>query len=73
MSAHLGLSVLAGEPGDDAGQSATLLAQARTALIQSRAAGGGSHVLYLSDGAQPAVGTSRTLYAHPDWRGRSTH
>jgi PAS domain S-box-containing protein/diguanylate cyclase (GGDEF)-like protein len=70
MSAHLGMSVLSGEPGDDAGQSATLLAQARTAMIQARAAGGGSHVLYLSDGAQPAVGTSRTLYAHPDWRGR---
>lgn len=71
MSANLGMSVLSGEPGDDAGQSTALLAQARTALIQARAAGGGSHVLYLSDGAQPAVGTSRTLYAAPDWRGRS--
>ncbi|HEY0168725.1 MAG TPA: PAS domain S-box protein [Jatrophihabitans sp.] len=71
MSANLGLSVLAGDPGDDAGQSATLLAQARTALAQARAVGGGSHVLYLSDGAQPANGMSRTLYAHPEWRGRA--
>ena len=71
MSANLGLSVLAGDPGDDAGQSATLLAQARAALVQARAAGGGSHVLYLSDGVQPASGTSRTLYAHPEWQGRS--
>ncbi len=71
MSAHLGLSVLSGDPGDDAGQSAALLTQARTALIQARTSGGGSHVLYLSDGAQPAVGTSRTLYVHPDWRGRA--
>jgi PAS domain S-box-containing protein/diguanylate cyclase (GGDEF)-like protein len=71
MSANLGMSVLSGEPGDDAGQSAALLTQARTALMQARAAGSGSHVLYLSDGAQPAVRTSRTLYVHPDWRGRS--
>jgi PAS domain S-box-containing protein/diguanylate cyclase (GGDEF)-like protein len=71
MSANLGLSVLSGDPGDDAGQSAALLRQARTALVQARATGGGSHVLYLSDGAQPAVRTSRTLYVHPDWRGRS--
>ncbi|MEO6501513.1 MAG: PAS domain S-box protein [Jatrophihabitantaceae bacterium] len=71
MSASLGLSVLAGDPGEDAEQSATLLAQARKALAQARAAGGRSHVLYLSDGAQPATGTSRTLYAHPEWQGRS--
>lgn len=71
MSANLGLSVLTGDPGDDAGQSATLLAQARAALVQARAAGGGSHVLYLSDGAQPASITSHTLYAHPEWQGRS--
>ncbi|HST46930.1 PAS domain S-box protein [Jatrophihabitans sp.] len=69
MAVNLGLSVLSDGPGDDAGQSVTLLAQARTALEQSRA-GGGSHVLYLSDGARPAVATSRTLYAHPDWLGR---
>lgn len=71
MSANLGLSVLAGDPGDDAGQSATLLAQARAALVQARAAGGGSHVLYLNDGAQQASVTSRTLYAHPEWQGRA--
>ncbi len=75
MTANLGLSVLSDGPGDDAGddagQSATLLAQARTALEQSRA-GEGSHVLYLSDGARPAVTTSRTLYAHPDWLGRTS-
>jgi len=78
MTANLGLSVLSGEPGDDAGdsagdsagQSATLLAQARTALDEARTSGG-STVLYLSDGAQPAVSTSHTLYVHPDWRGRS--
>lgn len=71
MSANLGLSVLAGDPGDDAAQSATLLAQARAALVQARAAGGGSHVLYLNDGAQQASVTSRTLYAHPEWQGRA--
>jgi len=69
MTINLGLSVLSDGPGDDAGQSATLLAQARAALEQSR--GSGSHVLYLSDGARPAVATSRTLYAHPEWRGRT--
>ena len=56
---------------DDAGQSATLLAQARAALAQARAVSGGSHVLYLSDQAQPASSQSRTLYAHPEWQGRS--
>ncbi|HEV2885446.1 MAG TPA: PAS domain S-box protein [Jatrophihabitans sp.] len=70
MSANLGVSVLSGGPGDAAGQSVTLLEQARTALVQARV-GGGSHVLYLSEDAQPATGTSRTLYAHPDWPGRS--
>ncbi|MBV9822009.1 MAG: PAS domain S-box protein [Actinobacteria bacterium] len=69
MTTNLGLSVLSGDPGDDVAQSATLLARARNALEESRTTG--STVLYLSDGAQPAVGTSRTLYAHPDWRGRS--
>lgn len=72
LAATLGMSVLSGDPGDDAAQSTTLLTQARTALIQARATGGGSHVLYLADGAQPAVRSSRTLYAAPDWRGRST-
>lgn len=71
LSASLGMSVLSGDPGDDAAQSATLLTQARTALVKARAAGAGSHVLYRSDGAQPAIGTARTLYAHPDWRGHS--
>jgi PAS domain S-box-containing protein/diguanylate cyclase (GGDEF)-like protein len=71
MSTNLGLAVLSDDPGDDAGQSATLLAQARTALVQARAVGGGSHVLYLSDGAAPAGSTSRTLYVHPEWQGRS--
>jgi PAS domain S-box-containing protein/diguanylate cyclase (GGDEF)-like protein len=70
MSATLGMSVLADDAGDDASQSATLLAQARTALVQARAAGGGSHVLYLRNGAEPAGLASRTLYAHPEWQGR---
>jgi PAS domain S-box-containing protein/diguanylate cyclase (GGDEF)-like protein len=71
MSANLGMAVLAGDPGDDAGQSAMLLAQARTALVEARAAGGGSHVLYRNDGAEPAASMSRTLYVHPEWQGRS--
>ncbi|HEX8094366.1 PAS domain S-box protein, partial [Jatrophihabitans sp.] len=70
MSANLGLAVLAGDSGDDAGQSATLLAQARTALVEARAAGGGSHVLYLNDRVEPPS-TSRTLYVHPEWQARS--
>ena len=71
MSASLGMSVLTGEPGDEAGQSARLLAQARTALAEARAAGGGSHVLYRTDTAQPKGSTKRTLYVHPDWQDRS--
>lgn len=71
MSTNLGLSVLANGPDDDASQSAALLAQAQKALVQARAAGGGSHVLYLSEGARPATGTSRTLYVHPEWQGRT--
>jgi PAS domain S-box-containing protein/diguanylate cyclase (GGDEF)-like protein len=70
MSANLGLSVLTGEPGDDAGQSAALLELARTALGQARATGGGSQVLYLSEGGDRVTGQTRTLYAHPEWRGR---
>jgi diguanylate cyclase (GGDEF)-like protein len=71
MSTNLGLAVLAGEPGDDAGQSATLLAQARSALVQARAAGGGSHVLYRNEGTTQPPSTSRTLYVHPEWQGHS--
>ena len=71
MSTSLGLSVLSGEPGDDAGQSAKLLADARTALAQARTAGGGTHVLYRTDEAEPRRSTSRTLYVHPDWQARS--
>jgi PAS domain S-box-containing protein/diguanylate cyclase (GGDEF)-like protein len=71
MSANLGVAVLAGDPGDDAAQGATLLTQARTALVEARAAGGGSHVLYLNDEAAPASSMSRTLYVHPEWQGRS--
>jgi PAS domain S-box-containing protein/diguanylate cyclase (GGDEF)-like protein len=70
MSTNLGLAVLTGDPGDDEGQSATLLTQARTALGQARTVGGGSHVLYRNEGA-PAPSTSRTLYVHPEWQGRS--
>ena len=71
MSTNLGMAVLDSDSGDDAAQGATLLAQARTALVQARAAGGGSQVLYLNEGAGPAPSTSRTLYVHPDWQGRS--
>ena len=69
MAANLGMAVLGGDSGDDAAQSARLLAQARTALIQARAAGGGSQVLYLNEEPEPARSTSRTLYVHPDWQG----
>ena len=71
MSTNLGMAVLDSESGDDAAQTATLLTQARTALVQARAAGGGSQVLYLNEGPAPAPSTSRTLYVHPDWQGRS--
>jgi len=71
MSANLGLAVLAGDPGDDAGQSATLLTQARSALLEARATGGGSHVLYRNDRTGPPPSTSRTLYIHPEWQARS--
>ena len=69
LTANLGLSVLTEGPGDDAAQSATLLAQAKAALAKARSAGGGSHVLYASKG-QPAPMQSRTLYVHPDWQAR---
>jgi hypothetical protein len=39
--------------------------------VEARAAGGGSHVLYLNDGAESAASMSRTLYVHPEWQGRS--
>jgi PAS domain S-box-containing protein/diguanylate cyclase (GGDEF)-like protein len=71
MSANLGMAVLADDPGDDAAQSETLLSQARSALVEARTAGGGSHVLYRNDGTQPARSTTRTLYVHPDWQAGS--
>ena len=68
LAASMGVSVLAGAPGDDEG--ASLLAQARTALTSAREAGGGSHVLYQNDGSGDAGSYSRTLYVHPEWQGR---
>jgi diguanylate cyclase (GGDEF)-like protein len=70
MSANLGMAVLTGGPADDAAQSSTLLFQARTALAEARAGSAGSRVLYRSDGSEPAPST-RTLYVHPEWQGRS--
>lgn len=69
LTANLGLSVLTEGPGDDADQSATLLAQAKAALELARGTGGGSHVLYASKDT-PVASRSRTLYVHPDWQPR---
>jgi diguanylate cyclase (GGDEF)-like protein len=72
IAANMGVSVLTDDLENDEDQSATLLAQARTALSRARGSAGGSHVLYsdYSGGATNKDSSAQALYVHPDWQGR---